>query len=162
MKHVHYMKKTHGPIAFEKQRSKSRLLNEAVHQLNDTRFEAFHNISDYNSKFGKRISQPFPRETRNTDIPGTVKNKNFQKNGVDYDIFIDYNLKSTKPSLTRGMVDFTKQFNHRESISKTNQMPGRNTNNWKGEGNLSDPWDYDHISVFEGQKRLSNFKNHQS
>ena len=39
-------------------------------------------------------------------------------------------------------------------------MPGRNTNNWKGEGNLSDPWDYDHVSVYEGQKRLSNFKNH--
>ena len=56
MKHVHYMKRTHGPIAFEKQRSKSKLLNEAVNQLNDTRFEAFHDISDYNSKFGKRIS----------------------------------------------------------------------------------------------------------
>ena len=73
MKHVHYMKRIHGPINFEKQRSKSKLLNEAVHPLNDTRFETFHDISDYNGKFGKRISQPFPRVTRNTDIPGTVK-----------------------------------------------------------------------------------------
>ena len=56
MKHVHYMKKIHGSISFAKQRSKSKLLNDAVHQLNDTRFEAFHDISDYNSKFGKRIS----------------------------------------------------------------------------------------------------------
>ena len=87
-----------------------------MHQLNDTRFKAFHDISDYNSKYGKRIGQPFPKVYRNTDIPGTVRSKSFQKHGVDGDKFIDYNSETIKPSLTKGMVDFNKQFNHRESI----------------------------------------------
>lgn len=63
-----------------------------------------------------------------------------------------------KRSLTLGMVDMKSQFDHRESLSKTNQVPGRN--NWKGVGTCSDPWDYDPESIWKGQKKLSTFKNH--
>ena len=41
---------------------------------------------------------------RNTDIPGTVKNKNLQKNGPDNDMFIDCNPDVGKKSLHLGMV----------------------------------------------------------
>lgn len=46
-----------------------------------------------------------------------------------------------KPSLKLGMVDLSKQYNHRDNESKTSQVHGRN--NWKGIGMSSDPWDYD-------------------
>ena len=55
------------------------------------------------------------------------------------------------------MVNFEKQFNHRENQSKTNQIPGRN--NWKGVGTVSDPWEYDPERVKKGQTRLSTFNN---
>ena len=111
-------------------------------------------------KFGKSIAQPFRVEPRLTEFPGSVQNANIQKNGPGNDVFKDVNAEVNKPTLKTGMVDFEKQFNHRENQSKTNQIPGRN--NWKGVGTVSDPWDYDHESVWNGQKRLSTFNNRQS
>ena len=128
--------------------------------MNDRRFEVIHDISEWNGKFGSKIAQPFAKKDRDTDIPGTVRNHNHQKNGPDNDMFINSNAEVTKRSLTLGMVDMKSQFDHRESLSKTNQVPGRN--NWKGVGTCSDPWDYDPELVWKGQKKLSTFKNHQS
>lgn len=110
-------------------------------ELNDSRFEVIHDISEWNGKFESKIAQPFGLQPRNTDIPGTIKNANLQKNGPDNDIFIDVNADVGKRSLTLGMVTLSKQINPRNSESKLNQMPGRN--NWKGIGTMSDPWDYD-------------------
>lgn len=85
-----------------------------------------------------------------------MKPANFQKSGPDYDIFIDSNTEVGKRSLKLGMVDISKQFNHRESLTKTNQLPGRY--NSKGIGNSSDPWDYDPESLWKAQTNLSTFK----
>ena len=57
---------------------------------------------------------------RNTDIPGTVKNKSLQKNGPDNDIFFDCNKEVGKKSLHLGMVELDRQFNHRDTFYKTN------------------------------------------
>ena len=94
-----------------------------------------------NGKFTKSISKPFNQEYRNTDIPGTVKNPNIQKNGPDNDVLIEVNAEVNKASLKLGNVNFAKQLNNRGSMEKTNQMPGRY--NSKGMGTSSDPWDYD-------------------
>lgn len=136
------------------------MLNDAIGILDEHRFEVIHDLSEWNGKFGSKIAQPFARNYRQTDIPGTVKNMNLQKNGPDNDVFIDVNADVGKKSLHLGMVDISRQFNHRESLTKTNQIPGRN--NWKGVGTTSDPWDYDPESVWRAQLRTSTFKNHQS
>lgn len=143
-----FMQKIKGPVNFEKQRSKRTLLEEVVKPVNENRFKVIHDISDWNSKFQAKIAQPFSKGPRDTDIPGTVKNTNFQQNGRDYDIFIDCNTDVGKKSLTLGMVDLKKQFDHRSNLSKTNQIPGRNC--WKGIGTLSDPWEYDPEAVWNG------------
>jgi len=69
-----FMTKVKTPNA-NRQLSRSMLLNEAIAPLNDSRFVPFKDISEWNGKYGSRISQPFVRTTRNTDIPGTIKNK---------------------------------------------------------------------------------------
>ena len=76
--------------------------------MDDKRFEVIHDISDWNGKYEARIAPPFLKGYRNTDIPGTIKNLNVQKNGTDYDIFIDSNPDVGKRSLTLGMVDMAK------------------------------------------------------
>ena len=75
---LQYQKKSHikGPLTFDKQRSKRALLKDAVKHLNDRRFEVIHDISEWNGKFGSKIAQPFCKEARDTDIPGTVRNSN--------------------------------------------------------------------------------------
>ena len=138
-----------SPTNFDKQISKNKLLDDVIKPLNEKRFDYLQDISEWNSKFASKISQPFGKDYRNTDIPGTVKPTSFQKNGPDNDIFIDCNPDVSKRSLRLGMVDISRQFNHRESLTKTNQVPGKN--NWKGIGNGSDPWDYDPESVWRGQ-----------
>lgn len=80
------------------------LLNEAIAPLNDGRFVPFKDISEWNGKYASGISQPFVRTSRNTDIPGTVKNKSLQKNGPDNDVFIDCNPDIRKPSLHLGLI----------------------------------------------------------
>ena len=75
-------------------------------------------------------------------------------------MFFNVNAEVGKKSLTTGMVELKRQFNHRESGTKTNQIPGRN--NWKGIGTTSDPWDYDYENIWKGQQRLSTFHNRQS
>ena len=66
-----------SPVCFENQISKSRCLNDAIKPLNEKRFDFTQEISDWNGKFGSRISQPFGRDKRITDIPGTVLPTNF-------------------------------------------------------------------------------------
>ena len=44
---------------FKKQRSKATLLNDAIKELNDSRFEVIHDISDWNGKYQSKIGQPF-------------------------------------------------------------------------------------------------------
>lgn len=80
------------------------LLNEAIAPLNDSRFVPFKIISEWNGKFNSTITQPFYKSTRDTDIPGTIINKNLQRNGPDHDIFIDCNPDAVKRSLNLGMV----------------------------------------------------------
>lgn len=121
--------------------SRSMLLDEAIGNLNESRFVPFNNMSSWNGKYQGLVSFPISMSCRNTDIPGTVKNPSLQKNGPDFDMFIDCNPHVGKKSLHLGMVELHRQFNHRESLTKTNQIPGRN--NWKGVGNTSDPWEYD-------------------
>ena len=96
------------------------MLNDAVKTLDPARFEIIHDLSELNGKFGSKIGQPFGRDKRNTDIPGTVKNENIQKNGPDNDVFVDVNSNAGKRSLTLGMVELSRQFNHRESETKHN------------------------------------------
>ena len=117
-------------------------------------------MSDLNGRYGSQVAHEFPRKTRNTDIPGTVKNTNLQRNGPDNDVLKTVNAEVGKRSLALGMVELGKQFHHRDGPAKTNQLPGRR--NWKGEGTVSDPWDHDPESVWKGQQRLSTFRNHQS
>mmetsp|Transcript_2708 Transcript_2708/g.3716 ORF Transcript_2708/g.3716 Transcript_2708/m.3716 type:complete len:140 (-) Transcript_2708:718-1137(-) len=136
------------------------LLNDAIGNLNESRFVPFKDISDWNGKYKSNIAQPWIMTKRETEIPGTVKNKSLQKNGPDFDMFIDCNPHVGKKSLHLGMVELDKQFNHRESLSKTNQVPGRN--NWKGVGTTSDPWEYDPNSLWHATQKLSNFSNKQS
>ena len=114
------MTKKKGPLEFDRQRSRAALLNEAVTHLDEKRFIVLNDISDWNGKYEAKIAQPFARGMRNTDIPGTVKNPNTQKNGPDNDIFIDCNPHVGKRSLTLGMHDMKRQFNHRENLAKTN------------------------------------------
>ena len=92
-----------------------------------------------------------------TEFPGSVQNASFQKNGPGADLCRDVNAEVIKPTLKTGMVNFKKQFDHRENLNKTNQNPGRN--NWKGVGTVSDPWEYDPERVKKGQMRLSTFNN---
>ena len=113
-----------------------------------------------NGKYPKTISKPFNHEYRNTDIPGTIKNPSHQKNGPDNDVIIEVNAEVNKASLKLGNVNFAKQLNNRESIDKTNQMPGRY--NSKGMGTSSDPWDYDVNKIWHGHRRQSTYKNRQS
>lgn len=102
------MNKVRSPLNFEKQRSKKTLLNDAVKTLDPSRFEVLHDISELNGKFGSQIAQPFAKKPRNTDIPGTVRNANHQKNGPDNDVFLDVNSNVGKRSLTLGMVELGK------------------------------------------------------
>ena len=149
--------KTHS---YDRAMSRSTLLNQAIATCNENRFVPFKDIGDWNGKYQSRITQPFIMTERDTDIPGTVKNKNHQKNGPDNDMFIDCNPDVGKKSMHLGMVDFSRQFNHRDSLTKTNQIPGRN--NWKGVGNTADPWEYDPNSVWHATTRCSTFSNKQS
>ena len=71
-----FMRHIKGPLTFDKQRSKRSLLKDAVKHLNDRRFEVIHDISEWNGKFGSKIAQPFAKGTRDTIIPGTVRNSN--------------------------------------------------------------------------------------
>ena len=75
-------------------------------------------------------------------------------------MIIEVNAEVNKASLKRGNINFAKQLNNRESIEKTNQMPGRY--NSKGMGTSSDPWDYDANNIWHGHKRQSTYKNRQS
>ena len=57
-----------------RQMSRSVLLNQSIAPLNDSRFEPFKNISEWNGKYNSGLGQPFMKSMRNTDIPGTVIN----------------------------------------------------------------------------------------
>lgn len=111
-----YMNKIRGTADFSKSRSRYSLLNEfALNNLCENRFDgATQKISSWNSKFRSQIGQPFSVNERNTDIPGTVTNKSLQWNGPDNDVFIDVNADACKPSLHLGMVDISRQVNHRD------------------------------------------------
>ena len=154
------MTKVKGPVSFEKQRLKADLLRECIKPLNDQRFKIIYDVSDWNSKYESRIGHPFSSTFRDTDIPGTVKNTNIQKNGPDQDVFIDANADYTKRSLTLGSVELDKAFYHRETVERSNQMAGKM--NFKYNGEMSDPWEYCPSKLKAGTQRLSTYKNFQS
>lgn len=108
LKYIDYITANKKVPDFTRKRSKTDIMNDKIGILNENRFWAFKDISDWNSKYESQIGHPFLKAVRNTDIPGTKKNTKFQKNGPDHDIFIDCNPDVGKRSLTLGMVDMSK------------------------------------------------------
>ena len=48
-----------SPTNFDKQISKNKLLDDVIKPLNEKRFDYLQDISEWNSKFASKISQPF-------------------------------------------------------------------------------------------------------
>ena len=112
-----YMKKVKGFVDFKNMTGDRDFRKN--NYANEGRFEKAIEISDLNGKYESRIGYTFSRNDRNTDIPGTLRNLNIQKNGMDFDIFIDCKPDFVKKSLTSGMVDMSRFHNNREKPEKT-------------------------------------------
>lgn len=126
-------------------------------QGHEGRFEIIHDISEWNGKFGSRIGYTFQTTERNTDIPGTIRIKNTQRQGRDHDLFIDSNFEFVKDNLHTGNIKMDKFYNNRTDPKKTYQIPGKT--NFEGIGNRSDPWSYCPDKVRLGHHMLSTCKN---
>ena len=124
---------------------------------NEFRFEKMHDISEWNGKFKSKIGYQFSRMERNTDIPGTRINKAYQKNGRDFDIFIDCNPEFNKKQLTSGMVDMNRFHNNRDRPEKMYHVNGKT--DFEGIGKRSDPWSYCPDKIRVAHHKLSTSKN---
>ena len=123
----------------------------------DLRFEVMHDISEWNGKYRAQIGFQFQRQFRNTDIPGTRINKDYQRNGRDFDVFIDSNSDFCKKSLTSGMIDMKRFHSNRDRPDKLYKVNGKT--NFEGIGNRSDPWSYCPENIRVAHHKLSTSKN---
>jgi hypothetical protein len=81
----------------------------------DGRFEFKNPISRFNGKYEHKPGYWFSQLERRTDIPGTKKNTDIQRNGRDIDVFIDAKPEYVMANLRTGMVDMSRFHNNRES-----------------------------------------------
>ena len=101
-----YLDTVHVGMEFGRQSPKRDISKDV--QVNDRRFEPLYAISEWNGKYGSKITYNFSKLYRNTDIPGTVQPLDTKKDGPSHDIFIDCNPHLGKKSLHLGMVDMTR------------------------------------------------------